>query len=193
MEVAGILIGIIGIIVAVYFGIKSLVVKASLETSMRSLKRESLYVQPSTVPRVEEDKEKREGIRTVMEELKALDTKGYRSHPMVERILAERIDRLERDLEQERQATRDALAQKHDLEIKFVALKEKFRFQRMSEWIRNFAGIFLGITGTLFFSSGASQQKLWGIFSGVFILVFIITCIYSISGREKRNSRRREE
>jgi hypothetical protein len=174
MELAGLIFGVIGIVLAFYFGGKSRRLKASIKMSRGSREREIFYGERSAIPRVEEHKEKTEVPVSVLDELKSRDTKGHKANARLEKYLAEQICEL-----------RGKLEKMESVKVDFAVLKEKYRIKRTVEWIRNFVGICIGITGTLVFSADLSQRGLWVAFTAVLIIVFLITCIYSFSSKER--------
>lgn len=179
MEYSGIIVGIIGLVLSIYFGLKS------LKRSTRIREPEITSERTLIIPRSEEYKEKREQIPTAIDEFKKLDSKPYTADTMLKKMLAEQVESLSCELKIERQLKVDILNEKSQIELKYAVLKEKHRAHRTMEFIRNFVGICMGITGGLYFKVEAPAKTMWGLFTVCFAIVFIITWIYSITKGEK--------
>lgn len=186
MELAGIIIVVIVVIVAAtYFVFKSKVSFKISQMGSESKKQEIGNEKSSTIPKAEEREEKRSQPGAVIRELKTLDTKRYKANPMVERMLADRVERLEDELTKAREAVSGAIRQLSDLERKYAVLKEKYRSERIMEWIRNLAAVGMGIFGTLFFSKDPVQQGVGKLVTPFLAILFIITCVFSFLRKEK--------
>ena len=133
----------------------------------------------------EEYKAKQIKKSTGLDELRSIDISKYKPNPMVERLLADQVEELKnkvRLLENELAATSKDY---NDLRVKTTRFIERSRFKRIFSWIRNFVGIALGISGGLVFSQDALLSKIGLTSIPILAVLFLLSCIFSFSRREK--------
>jgi hypothetical protein len=185
MELAGLIFLIVVIIAAIYFVLKSKVPLRLLQIGSKSKKQASINDKAPKIDKAIKYEEKGEKAANVIHELRTLDIKRPKANIMVERILADRIEELKDELTMARDALSGVRTQLGDLEIKYAVLKGKYRSERIMEWIRNLAGVGMGIFGTLFFSNDPVQHGVGKLVTPFMIFLFIITFVFSLLRKEK--------
>lgn len=123
-------------------------------------------------------------LSEAFEEIKAIDTSRYKSHPMVEKLLVFQVEELKKTAYEER-ARCDVLTEQNEaLKIEVAIYKERRASDRILEWMRAIAGIGLGVSTALIFSNDPLLSKAGMVASPLVAILFTLSCFKSFARKQ---------
>jgi hypothetical protein len=98
-------------------------------------------------------------ISEAYDEIKAIDTSRYKSHPMVEKLLVFQMEELKKRVIDVNTRCETLMEDNEKLKIEVAVHRKRQPSDRLLEWIRGVAGIGLGVSAGLIFSNDPLLSK----------------------------------
>lgn len=112
-----------------------------------------------------------------LEDIRMIDTSGYKGNPMTERLLADQIAEQKEKIKN----LEDSLSQKNQrvslLEIKVAKYEERYDSVNMRSWIGTLIAVFIGYSVSLISREESSLNKVGFLFTFALIALFVLTCV----------------